>query len=159
MLSSCALRKQDEGRDLSSYPIEFRAKVNFDGRDHEILYKQNGKERLDIEFLYPEDLSKLKLAYDNGSCTLYCGDITIPINDGGYASENGILLIRRLFEVTSRDFSGAETVKRSGVKYCIEKYSVNGSEIRLYFGEDENFPQIAEAEINGHKIEMVIVNE
>lgn len=159
MLSSCAIKKQDEGRDFSTYPIELRAKVNFDGKDHEILYRQNGKDSLEIEFVTPEELSTLRLTYDNGACTLYCGDIIIPINDGGYACENGILLIRKLFSVTPGDFIGAETVKRSGINYCAEKYSLNGGEVRLYFGENEDFPDIAEAQINGHTIEMVIVNE
>lgn len=156
---SCGKDKAKSGRFLSEYPLKVHAVVNFDGKDYEIDISMEEKNDISITFSVPDVLKNTVLRMKNGECFMEYMGLEIPITDGGYSAENGLLLIRHVFSLTANDYFSAETVKESGVKFCVEHYKTELGDVSIYFLPDAGLPSKVRAVLNGHTVNLIFVNE
>lgn len=156
---SCGKQGAKNGRFLSEYPLRLHAAVNFDGKDYEIDIVMEDKNDISIAFTAPEVLKNTVLKMKNGECFMQYMGVEVPITDGGYSSDNGLLLIRHVFTLTANDYIKTDTVKESGVKYYVEHYKTNFGNVSVYFISDAAFPSRISATLNGHTLVLSIVNE
>lgn len=139
------------------FPFESRCEITFDTKSYVADIVVNSKDNVSITFVSPSRLNGITLKYIDGKAYITYNGIDIDI-EGEYASDNGLLLIRHIFSVSEKSFSGAAVVSRSGVKYCLENYKCDGADIRMLFCDNESVPSIIEADINGRKITLTFVN-
>ena len=156
-MSSCTQNGDRQKRFAPTFPFESKCEIIFDAKSYVADIKVNGKDDISISFLSPSRLEGVALKYVNGNASITYNGIEAEI-DGGYACENGILMIRHIFSVSEKTFSGASVVSRSGVKYCLENYKGDGYDIRMFFCDNESIPSIIEADINGRSITLTFVN-
>ncbi len=154
LLFSCAPREAEDGHFLSSYPLNVRAEITFDGRIYEAEISICDENELSVSFLSPSSLSGTAVSLKDGVGSITFDGITVPITDGGYSSENGILLLRHIFSLESKSFRDADVKTVSGIKYCIEHYRVPEGEIDVYFPNASDIPNKVEARLNGHEISL-----
>ncbi len=157
LLTSCG-GKSVKRFDLD-YPLELHAYIKFDGRDYEADIYVTDENDIRIGFCSPESMKDTVLEMKNGQCYLYVLGISLPINDGGYSSENGLFLIRHFFTLSHKNYTDASVINSAGVKYCVENYQTSIGKISAYFVSDKQIPDKISAHLNGHEIELVIVNE
>lgn len=157
LLTSCS------GRSLKrfnfDYPLDFHAQIKFDGRDYEANVSLSGEADMRIAFTKPESLKNTVLEIKSGNCYLRVSGITLPITDGGYSSENGLLLIRDIFSLPHSSYTDANVITSSGIKYCVENYKTKDGNVSAYFAEGKTLPDKISAVLRGHEIEITIVNE
>ena len=158
LLCSCSGGKNLKRFNLT-YPLDVHAYINFDGRDYEADVTVNDEDNIRISFTAPEKLNNTVLEMIDGKCYLNVFGINIPITDGGYTSENGLLLIRHVFSLSSKNYADASVIKSGGVKYCVENYETKDGRISAYVVSDKPIPDKISAVLRGHSIEIVIVNE
>lgn len=156
---SCGKDKAKSGRFLSEYPFHLHAVVNFDDKEYEIDISMEGKNDISITFSVPDVLKNTVLKMKNGECFMQYMGLEIPITDGGYSAENGLLLIRHVFSLTANDYFSTETVKESGVKFCVEHYKTDLGDVSIYFLPDAILPSKVRAVLNGHTVNLIFVNE
>ncbi len=157
-LTSCG-RGNSVKRFNLNYPLDIHAYIKFDGRDYEAdLTIVNGSD-ITISFSSPENMKNTVLEMKNGQCYLHVFGVTLPITDGGYSAENGLLLIRHFFSISHKNYTDASVIKSAGIKYCVENYSTSMGKISAYFVSDKQIPDKISAVLNGHVIELIIVNE
>lgn len=142
-----------------TYPLDVHAYISFDGRDYEADITVDDESNIRISFSSPDNLKNTVLEMKNGECFLNVLGITLPITDGGYSSENGLLIIRHVFSLSHKNYTDASVIKDGGVKYCVENYTVKAGKISVFFASDKPIPDKISAVLNGHEIEIVIVNE
>lgn len=142
-----------------AYPLDVHAYIKFDGRDYEADITVNDENNIKVSFSAPEKLKNTVLEMKNGECFLHVSGITLPINDGGYSSENGLMLIRHLFSLSHKNYSDASVINSGGIKYCVENYVTKAGKISAFFASDKPMPDKISAVLYGHEIEIVIVNE
>ena len=157
-LISCSGSEYLKRFDLN-YPINVHAYIKFDGTDYEADISVSDENDILISFSAPESMKNTALEMTDGQCYLHVSGIKIPISDGGYASDNGLFLARHIFSLSQRSYSDAEVVKVSGVEYCVENYDTGYGRISAYFSDGESFPDRISAYLNGHELEIIIVNE
>lgn len=158
MLVSCEKGSSSKRFDMS-HPFDIHAYVKFDGRDYEADITFENENDIKISFCAPENMKNTVLEMKNGEAFLHVFGITFPVNDGGYSSDNGLLLIRHLFTVTNKNYLDASVIKSGGVKYSVENYSTNNGKVSIYFASDKKMPDKITASLRGHDIELVIVND
>ncbi len=158
LLTSCGGGKNLKRFNLS-YPLDVHAYIKFDGRDYEADITVSDESNIRISFSAPESLKNTVLEMKNGECYLHVSGITLPITDGGYSSDNGLLLIRHFFSLSHKNYTDASVIKSAGVKYCVENYETKAGKISAYFVSDKPMPDKISATLRGHEIELVIVNE
>ena len=141
------------------YPIDLHAYIKFDGRDYEADITVISENDISISFSEPSTLNNTVLEMKNGECFLSVSGITLPINDGGYSSDNGLFLIRHFFSLSNKNYTDASVIKSGGIQYCVENYKTNVGTISAYFTSDNHIPDKISADLHGHSIELVIVNE
>ena len=142
---SCGSGRATKRLDIS-YPFDIHAYIKFDGRDYEADVTLTGENDIRIKFCAPESLKNTVLEMKNGEAFLHVSGITFPVNDGGYSSDNGLLLIRHLFSVTDKNYS-------------VENYTTDTGRISAYFVSGKQIPDKISASLRGHDIELVIVND
>ncbi len=156
---SCGKQGAKNGRFLSGYPLHLRAEVNFDGKDYEIDVSMQENNDISITFSAPEVLKNTALKMKNGECFMQYMGVEVPITDGGYSADNGLLLIRHVFSLSANDYIKTDTVKESGVKYYVEQYKTNFGNVSVFFLSDATLPSRISATLNGHTLDLLIVNE
>ena len=156
VFTSCGNEKKSKRPDFS-YPIEFRADIKFDGRDYKADVTIHDEANIKIAFLFPDNLKDATLEMKNGECFLNVFGITLPITDGGYSSDNGLLLLRHLFSFSASDFTDGEVVKIGGVRYSVDNYKTDGGKISAYYSSNTKMPDKISASLYGHEIEIIIV--
>lgn len=155
---SCGDGRETKRLDID-YPFDIHAFIKFDGRDYEADVTLTGENEIRIIFCAPESLKNTVLEMKNGESYLHVSGVTLPINDGGYSSENGLLLIRHLFTVSQKNYTDASVIKHGGVKYSVENYTTNEGKISAYFVSGKQMPDKISANLHGHEIELIIVND
>ncbi len=158
LLASCGGGKTLKRFNLN-YPLDIHTYIKFDGRDYEADVTVVSENDIKISFSAPESLKNTVLEMKNGQCYLHVSGVTLPITDGGYSSENGLLLIRHFFSLSHKNYTDASVIKSAGVKYCVENYVTNDGKISAYFVSDKPMPDKICASLRGHEIELIIVNE
>ena len=158
LLSSCGGGKHLKRFNLS-YPLDIHAYIKFDGRDYEADIIVSRENDIKILFSAPDSLKNTVLEMKNGQCFLTVMGVTLPITDGGYSSENGLLLIRHVFALSHKNYTDASVIKSAGVKYCVENYSTKAGKISAYFVSNKAMPDKISATLHGHEVEIVNVNE
>ena len=156
---SCGKQGTKNGRFLSEWPLHLRATVNFDSKEYEIDISMEDKNDISITFSAPEVLKNTVLRMKNGECFMEYMSVEIPITDGGYSADNGLLLIRHILSLTADDYLKADAVKESGIKYYVEHYKTNFGNVSVYYIADANVPSKVQAALNGHSVILTIVNE
>lgn len=155
---SCGGGRATKRLDIS-YPFDIHTYIKFDGRDYEADVTLTGENDIRIIFCAPESLKNTVLEMKNGEAFLHVSGITFPVNDGGYSSDNGLLLIRHLFSVTDKNYTDASVIKSGGIKYSVENYTTDTGRISAYFVSGKQIPDKISASLRGHDIELVIVND
>ena len=158
LLASCGGGKNLKRFNLT-YPLDVHAYIKFDGRDYEADITVSDENDIRISFSAPDSLRNTVLEMKNGQCYLHVSGITLPITDGGYSSENGLLLVRLVFSLSNKSYTDASVIKSAGIKYCVENYVTKAGRISAYFASDKPMPDKISAVLNGHEIEIIIVNE
>ena len=157
LLTSC--RGKSLKRFNYEYPLNFHAEIKFDGRDYEADVSIGSDSDMTLAFTKPESMNSTVLEIKSGKSYLHVSGITLPINDGGYSSENGLLLIRQIFSLPHNSYTDADVITSSGIKYCVENYKTKDGSVSAYFADGKSLPDKISAVIRGHEIEIVIVNE
>jgi hypothetical protein len=157
VLVSCHGGKHLKRFDIS-YPINVHAIIKFDGGDYEADISVGNENDILISFSAPDNLKNTALKMKDGQCYIIVYGIELPINDGGYAVDNGLFLARHIFSLSQRSYTDAEVVRLSGVEYCVENYDTRYGRISAYFTDGGNFPKRISARLNGHELEILIVN-
>ncbi len=155
---SCGSGRETKRLDIS-YPFDIHAYIKFDGRDYEADVTVTSENDIRITFCAPESLRNTVLEMKSGEAFLHVSGITFPVNDGGYSSDNGLLLIRHLFTVTNKNYINASVVKSGGIRYSVENYTTNAGKISAYFVSGKPMPDKISASLRGHEIELIIVND
>lgn len=156
---SCKNETSKSHLDFLKYPLTVHGTISFNGKDYEADIYCSGKDNIKVTFSSPEIIKDAIIEYKNGESYLYYKDISLPIADGGYSAEKGILLLRHVFSVTNDRYINADIITENGIKYCVENYESDVGEVSIYFRNDSSFPDKISASLNGQSFYFTFVNE
>ena len=158
LISSCSNeRLESSNLDFLNSPCAFKANVVLNGSSYEVEIESKDKNNVKITLLTPKSLNGTVLEYNNDKAYLHYGGLTIPLQDGGYSSKNGILIIKQILNLSENEFTGADVLKESGVKYCVQHYKTELGKVDVYFIEGAAFPEKILATLGGQSISITFV--
>ncbi len=165
LLPSCRIKNKVNFLSYQVYPFQAKGKLFYDGREYGVDLAVERAGDLTLTVLSPELLAGTVFERKAGAVTVRSGELCLPIEDGGYAAAEGILLAAEMFFLESNSFSGADVVTENGVCYSRAAYTAPSGVVTVYIQKGLSFPEKITATLNGHEFlfffldGMEIVNE
>ena len=159
LFSSCHSQDKINFLSYQAYPFDAHGILTYDGKEYEVLVSVQKAGDILLQILQPENLAGMVFEQKDGSVTVKTGDLSLPIDDGGYSAADGILLCSHMYSLSGNTFSEAGVITENGVKYSYAEYSVSCGTVTVYIQNGLSSPEKIAASLNGHEFLFVFMNE